>query len=215
MITNDGYRIIALTGIVLVVVFVAALLTESMILMVLAALTGVIFIFHFFFFRDPEREIPQNNRAIISPADGKIIKVERVTEDKYHQGNVQLVSIFMSVFDVHVNRVPVSGNVELVEYKKGKYLAAYADAAMDQNEQTWVGIQSEYGKVLFKQIAGLIARRIVCRLKQGESVAAGERFGMIKYSSRVDVFLPSEVNLKVKLGDKVSAGSTLLGEFST
>ncbi|HID40097.1 MAG TPA: phosphatidylserine decarboxylase family protein, partial [Calditrichaeota bacterium] len=175
---------------------------------------GFLFIFHFFFFRDPERTPPAENNLIIAPADGKIIKIKKVREDLYVKDEVQLVSIFMSVFNVHVNRIPISGRVELIKHKKGQFMAAWADKAIEHNEQVIIGIHNDsYGKILFVQIAGLIARRIICNLKEGEQVEKGKRFGLIKYGSRVDLYLPNHILLKVKVGDAVKAGRSIIGEF--
>lgn len=215
MITRDGYSIILYTGLLLVALLVAAFWWQSTFLWVIAAVVAVIFVFHFFFFRDPERNIPAGERLILSPADGFVIKVDEVQDDLYFKRKVKRVAVFMTVFDVHVNRVPVSGKVEWVRYSKGKFKAAFEDEAALQNEQNAIVIRNDHGPVLFIQIAGLIARRIVSRLKEGDRVQAGQRFGMIKYSSRVDVFFPENVEIKVALKQKVKAGETVLGEFKT
>ncbi len=215
MITKDGYRIIIYTGVLLVVFAVSAGLSHSSALWIATAVLAVVFIFHFFFFRNPQREIPAGNHLILSPADGVIIKIDEMNEPLYFKDKMRRVSIFMSIFDAHINRIPFSGTVELVEYKKGKFEAAFADSAAINNEQNAIAIRSDKGRLLFTQIAGLIARRIVSRVKPGDQVTAGERFGMIKYSSRVDLFLPKEVILHVKLKQKVKAGSTILGEFKS
>jgi phosphatidylserine decarboxylase len=117
------------------------------------------------------------------------------------------------VFDVHVNRIPVSGTVEFVKYIKGKFLVAFADKASEENEQSIIGIQHQKGKILFKQIAGIIARRIIYHVNEGETVIAGDRFGLIRYGSRVDMFFPENVDLRVNLKDKVKGGETVIGEF--
>lgn len=215
MITKDGYRIIIYTGILLVVFAISAYVSHSITLWVATGVLAVIFVFHFFFFRDPEREIPPGDHLILSPADGIIIRMDEMDEPLYFKNKMQRVSIFMSIFDAHINRIPISGTVEMVEYKKGKFEAAFADSAAINNEQNAIAIRSDKGQLLFTQIAGLIARRIVSRVKPGDRVTAGERFGMIKYSSRVDLFLPENVVLHVKLKQRVKAGSTILGEFKS
>jgi len=215
MIAKDGYRIIIYTGILLVIFAVSAYVSHSFALWVATAVVAVVFIFHFFFFRDPEREIPSGEQLILSPADGQIIKIDEMDEPLYFKENMLRISIFMSIFDAHINRIPISGTVELVEYKKGRFEAAFADSAALNNEQNAIAIRSEKGRLLFTQIAGLIARRIVSRVKPGDRVTAGDRFGMIKYSSRVDLFLPKDVVLHIKLKQKVKAGSTILGEFKS
>lgn len=184
----------------------------------LLIVTGIVFIFSIFnlaFFRDPERVIPDNPQAILSPADGKIIQIEEVNESEFFNSNVTRVSIFLSVFNVHVNRVPVSGRVDYFKYNQGKFLPAFQEKASLDNEQTAIGITREDGqKVMFTQIAGIIARRIICELREGHTVTAGERMGMIRYGSRVDVYFPTAaVELKVKIGDKVTGGESIIGEF--
>jgi phosphatidylserine decarboxylase len=165
------------------------------------------------FFRDPDRVTPEGDRHIIAPADGRIVVVKQVEESEYLHGKATQVSIFMSPLNVHVNRNPISGSVEHVRYVPGEYFAAYGDKASENNEQTVVGVRNGYGKVLFKQIAGFIARRIVCPLKVGDTVRAGERFGMIKFGSRVDVFVPGNTDVKVSVGEVAVAGETVLADF--
>lgn len=213
MITKDGYKIIFYTGLLEVILLTASYFVPSLFLWIVTGIIGVLFIFHFFFFRDPEREMPAGDTLIISPADGTIIKIDEIEEPLYLKEKVQRVAIFMSVFNAHINRNPVDGTVEFLEHKNGQFLAAFADKALDVNERTEIGVNTKFGKIFFVQIAGLIARRIVCRLQPGESIQKGERFGMIKYSSRVDVFLPLSAKIKVSLKDKVKAGETIIGEF--
>ncbi len=215
MITKDGYKIIAYTGVLLVGLAALAIFWQSLALWIVTGLTGVVFVFHFFFFRDPERPIHKQENQILSPADGKIIQIDTVEEPLYIKGKALRVCIFMSVFNAHINRNPVDGTIEFLEHKKGEFLAAFADTAGDVNEQMRIGVNTSFGKIFFKQIAGLIARRVVCRLEQGETVHAGERFGMIKYSSRVDLYLPVNTRLNVKLHDAVKAGLSIIGEFTS
>ena len=215
MITKDGYKIIFYTGLLEVILLTASYFVPSLFLWIASGIIGVLFIFHFFFFRDPEREMPAGEALIISPADGTIIKIDEIDEPVYLKEKVQRVAIFMSVFNAHINRNPVDGTVEFLEHKNGQFLAAFADKALDVNERTEIGVSTKFGKMFFVQIAGLIARRIVCRLQPGESIQKGERFGMIKYSSRVDVFLPLSAKIKVSLKDKVKAGETIIGEFKS
>ncbi len=215
MITKDGYKIILYTGLLEILLLAASYLTSSVFLWILTGIIGVLFIFHFFFFRDPERQMPAGDAFIISPADGTIIKIDEIDEPLYLKEKVQRVAIFMSVFNAHINRNPVEGTVEFLEHKNGQFLAAFADKALDVNERTEIGVNTKYGKIFFVQIAGLIARRIVCRLQPGENIQKGERFGMIKYSSRVDVFLPLSAKINVSVKDKVRAGETIIGEFKS
>ncbi len=169
-------------------------------------------IFVLWFFRNPERVAPQDLSAVISPADGKIIVTEEVNEDRYLKEKTLKISVFMNVFNVHVNRVPYSGKVVDVIYNKGKFISANLDKASMDNEQNAVILDIGSGKrIMFVQIAGLIARRIVCYLKPGDTVEKGKRMGLIRFGSRVDVYLPSGSTLNVKIGDKVVAGETVLG----
>lgn len=168
-------------------------------------------IFSCYFFRDPERQIPMGENNIVSPADGKIISIEEVTEPEFFQGRVNRISIFLSVFNVHVNRVPMSGRVVHFDYRQGKFFPAFKEKASLDNEQTVIGIENSQCKLLFKQIAGIIARRIVCHVREGRKVTKGERFGMIKFGSRVDIFLPLEVQITVKLNQYVAGGSSIIG----
>jgi len=166
------------------------------------------------FFRDPERVIPQAPGAIVSPADGRVIKVERVTDSRLLGGEVMKISIFMSIFDVHVNRVPSSGRVESVSYNPGRFLVANRDKASLENEQNGLVVRTPGGRVYaFNQIAGLVARRIVCRVGPGDVLTRGDRFGMIRFGSRLDVYLPTECTPGVETGDRVRAGSSIIASW--
>jgi phosphatidylserine decarboxylase len=167
--------------------------------------------FMFYFFRDPEREIPQGEGFFVSPADGKIILIKDVFEKEHLKADVKEISIFMSPLNVHVNRAPCNGKVKEVRHNKGRFLAAYKDDASLKNENIEMVIETEYGDILVRQVAGYIARRAVCRAKAGDELKRGERYGIIKFSSRLDVYLPKNTEIKVKLGDKVKAGETIIG----
>ena len=168
------------------------------------------------FFRDPERSGPRGDRVVVAPADGKIVDVAEVDEPMYLQARARRISIFMSVFDVHVNRYPVSGTVEVVRYNPGRFLHAASDKASLDNEQSSVGIRCARGRVLVRQIAGLIARRIVTDGKAGDQAGQGSRMGMIRFGSRVDVFLPLAARpaVRVAVGDRVQAGASVLAEYA-
>jgi len=168
-------------------------------------------LFVLFFFRDPERTIPEGKGVIVSPADGKVIVIKDIYEPDYLKQDVKQISIFLSVFNVHVNRTPIGGTIETVKYNPGKFLVASVDKASLDNEQTGMVISDGQNKVLVKQIAGLIARRIVCYAKTGDTVKAGERYGLIRFGSRVDLFLPKNTDLMVKVGDRIKGARDVIG----
>jgi phosphatidylserine decarboxylase len=167
-----------------------------------------------YFFRDPERTGERGEQFVVSPADGKVVQITQVEEPAFVRGRALRISIFMNVFNVHVNRYPVSGKVAYVHYNAGKFLNAAADKASLENEQMSVGIESGHGRVLVRQIAGLIARRIVSYAKVGAQAEQGMRMGIIRFGSRVDVFVPPSSRVRVKLGDFPLAGVTVLAEFT-
>ena len=167
------------------------------------------------FFRDPARPGPRGDRLVIAPADGRVLSVAPVDESMYLHQQATRVSIFMNVFDVHVNRFPVSGEVDIVHYNPGEFLTASLDKASLVNEQASVGIVGPHGPVLVRQIAGLIARRIVTDVAPGDAAVQGERFGMIRFGSRVDLFLAPAAVVRVAAGQRVRAGQTILAEYPT
>jgi len=171
-------------------------------------------LFIVYFFRDPERITPNGDKLIVSAADGRVISIKPAGNMEFIGTDGTLVSIFMSVFDVHVNRIPVSGSVNYIKYNAGKFLPAFRDKASLENEQTEIGLQTAHGRIVMKQIAGIIARRIVCKIKSGDPVTTGMRFGMIKFGSRVDLYLPGNVEIKIKPNQKVKAGETIIGVFN-
>jgi len=180
---------------------------------VLIASAILLFIFTLNFFQDPERVTPSGENLVISPADGTVIKIEDVVEEKYLKGEAKMVSIFMSPVNVHVNRNPITGTVGYFEYVKGEFFAAFEDKASLKNEQTHIGMENGKGKVFFKQIAGFIARRIVANVAVGDSVEAGKRFGMIKFGSRVDIYVPKSAEIRVVINQKTVAGETIVAEM--
>ena len=157
-----------------------------------------------FFFRNPAREIPTDPRVIVSPADGRIVKIERV-------GNVTKLSIFLSIFDVHVNRSPIGGRIDAIDYKRGKFKPAFNHAASIENERNTIMVSAGDVKLVFTQIAGILARRIVCWKKVGDTVAKGELIGLIRFGSRVDVLFPAGTDVTVRAGARVLGGSTPIG----
>ena len=163
-----------------------------------------------YFFRDPERRIPTEPGAVVSPADGKVVRIEPAGEGGPLGADGQQISIFLSIFDVHINRAPIAGRIADVNYRPGAFLPAFDHEASERNEQNSVQVDGPQGRVVFRQIAGLIARRIVFRKRVGDEVARGERVGMIKFGSRTDLFLPATAQLKVKVGDRVAGGTSVI-----
>lgn len=214
MFTKYGYTTI---GVVVIIVFIlvaiSILVNNNLIRIPLIIIAVLLLIFTLNFFRDPERNIPAKNNIVVSPADGRVLFVKEVVDDKFLKSKAKMVSIFMSPLNVHVNRIPISGKVEYLQYIPGDYIAAFEDKASEKNERTEIGIVSPAGKVLFTQIAGFVARRIVCDLKIGDSVNIGNRFGMIKFGSRVDIIVPDQWQVKVNKGENVTAGETILFEY--
>ena len=165
------------------------------------------------FFRDPERTGPRGDKVVIAPADGRIVLITEVDEPTFIHGRALRISIFMNVFNVHVNRYPVDGTVRYVHYNPGKFLNAAVEKSSLENEQMSVGLESGPFRILVRQIAGLVARRIVTYSKDGDVVKQGERFGLIRFGSRVDVFVPTNSTVKVKIGDTTMSGTSVLAEL--
>jgi len=178
-----------------------------------AIIPAILTLFVIFFFRDPERVVPSEAGLIVSPADGHVIGINHKADENLMGEESVCVSIFLSVFNVHVNRIPCEGNVIQTVYNSGKFLPAFQEKASLLNEQNSVVINHKNKKVVVRQIAGLIARRIVCWIKDGCQVARGQRFGLIRFGSRVDLFIPREVELLIKKGDKVFGGKTVIGKI--
>lgn len=172
-------------------------------------------VFNLWFFRNPERIVPKDAKSVVSPADGRVIKIEEIDEPRLIGKKCIKISIFMNIFDVHVNRIPFSGVIEAIEYKKGAFISANLDKASEKNERNIVLLKTKDGKqLLFIQIAGLIARRIVCWIDKGLMVSRGDRFGLICFGSRLELFIPVDSRIAVKIGDKVKAGTTVMGYLS-
>jgi phosphatidylserine decarboxylase len=208
---------IAAAGFPLIFGAAFATLILALLGLTVSALIGLIATFGICgFFRDPDRVIPVLPGAVVSPADGKVIATALSDGGSFFEGECRKVSIFMSVFNVHVNRVPVEGRVVRVRYRPGQFVAANRQDASGRNEHNAVYLETDDGRALcVVQVAGLIARRIICRLQTGDRILRGQRFGMICFGSRLDVYLPKEISLQVSVGERVSAGSTVLGSFGT
>ena len=173
----------------------------------------LLLLFVLFFFRDPERLIPLDPLHAVSPADGTVMRIDEIPADPFIGGPARKVVIFLSVFNVHINRAPVAGKVALVEYKRGEMLAAYKPEASEVNERNTIGIRGEKASVKVNQITGLIARRIVCNVKEGDDLAQGQRYGLIKFGSCTELVVPASATILVKPGDKVAGGETVLARF--
>lgn len=210
---REGMPFIAGAWSVAAVAVVLALITRSWPLWLLALIVTLLALWVAYFFRDPERDGPRGERLVIAPADGRVVLITGVNEPDFLGGRATRISIFMNVFSVHVNRYPVAGTVTYLKYQPGKFLNASAEEASIENEQSSVGIADGKRKVLVRQIAGLIARRIITYSAVNDRAEQGERMGLIRFGSRVDVFVPESSVLKVKVGDLPQAGTTVLAEL--
>jgi phosphatidylserine decarboxylase len=176
-----------------------------------AVALAIVTLFVVYFFRDPERTAPDLPGAIISAADGKVVAIDQLEKDEDLGAAAIRVSIFLSIFDVHVNRIPIAGSVDSVERRSGRFGVAYSSIASTTNEQSVITISNDSTKLVVKQIVGILARRICCYLRVGDEVLLGERFGLIRFGSRVDHILPTQTELQVQLGQRVRAGETVIG----
>ncbi|TXG34750.1 phosphatidylserine decarboxylase family protein [Seonamhaeicola maritimus] len=216
MFHKEGHKIIFVTFVIVVASF---LLVDSFIsiywirtLVMIALLVLLILILQFF--RNPKRNTILNDKQVLSPVDGKVVVIEEVFEKEYFKEKRLQVSVFMSPLNVHVTRYPISGNVIFSKYHPGKYLVAWHPKASEENERTTVVVENDtYGKVLYRQIAGALAKRIVNYAKQNHKATQGADAGFIKFGSRVDLFLPLDTNIKVKLNEKVNGGETIIAEM--
>jgi phosphatidylserine decarboxylase len=211
---REGLSFIVIAALVAAGVFGLALVRRSWPLWLFAFALALIALWVAYFFRDPVRSGERGERLVIAPADGKVVMITEVNEPTFMKERSIRLSIFMNVFNVHVNRYPVSGIIRLVDHTPGRFANAASEESSLENEQTSIGIEAGSNHVLVRQIAGLIARRIVTDSKVGEHVQQGERMGLIRFGSRVDVFLPAGAALRVKVGDATFAGTTVLGELS-
>ncbi|MGD0282496.1 MAG: phosphatidylserine decarboxylase family protein [Dissulfurispiraceae bacterium] len=201
----EGYPFIAVASAVTIAAFFSGWVWA-------AALPFALTIFIIYFFRDPERQAPKEDNIFVSPADGRVIQIQAVTEEKFLKGSAIEISIFMSPLNVHVNRAPCDGLVKSVVYTPGAFLSAFKPEASIRNENIAMLLTGSSGSILVRQVAGAVARRVVCRVRQGDSLKKGERYGIIKFSSRLDVYLPEDTEIKVKTGDSVRAGETVIGQ---
>ncbi len=215
MLTKYGYSTLGIISFAAFVIISSSFFFSNGYLKAILIIFPALFLlFSINFFRDPDRTPPDKDNVVVSPADGKVLFVKEVEDNKFINGKAKQVSIFMSPLDIHVNRIPISGKVEYLKYYKGDYIAAFDDKASDVNERAEFGITSKFGKIFFTQVAGFVARRIIYELKLGDNVSIGKRFGMIKFGSRVDVVVPFNWKEKVKKDEKVKAGETILFEYN-
>lgn len=217
--TKYGTDVIIVSLLLALGLFIAGMFIDILAVRILLILLSVFFAaFTLYFFRDPERAIPDGLGAsdgiVLSPADGKVVVIKDIVDDEYVKGPAKQISIFLSPLNVHVNRAPISGVVDYYRYNSGKFVAAFHDKASEINERTHIGIDNGRIRILTKQIAGSIARRIVCKIGVGDRVAIGERFGMIKFGSRTDLIVPPEMIVNVKLGQMVVGGETIICQLA-
>ena len=210
---REGYPFIGIAMALAVAAFALALARRSWSLWLLALVVTVLALWVAYFFRDPERTGERGPSIVVAPADGKLIMITEVDEPAFVGGRATRLSIFMNVFNVHVNRYPIDGTVKYLHYNPGKFLNAAAEKSSLENEQSSVGIEAGPYRILVRQIAGLVARRIVTYAREGEQVEQGERMGLIRFGSRVDVFVPPDSKLRVQLGQLTTAGTTVLAEL--
>ena len=216
MFAKEGYPTMALaTAIVAVIVYLSFNFINHWVAYLIEVVFIVLWGIVIYFFRDPERISPNGENLVISPADGKVVLIKEIEENIYLNASATQISIFLSPLDVHVNRNPISGKLEYLKYHPGKYLMAWGENASQLNERADFGVLHASGtKLFFKQITGFLARRIVYHIKEGDALKAGERFGMMKFGSRMDILVPKNVQIKVKVGDRTWAGESILGTIT-
>ena len=214
MFASEGYSTMAA-----VVIFAAAVCTGTYFIDhwskyvfygMMVLLTAIVF----YFFRDPDRKVPAGDDLLLAPADGKVIEVKKVDEPYYLKGRATQISIFLSLLDVHVNRIPATGVIEYLKYHPGEYLVAWHEKSSELNERADFGIKHDYNtRIFFRQITGFVARRIVYHVHKGDRVEAGDRFGMMKFGSRMDILVPDNVEVNVSEGDRTVGGETIIGRI--
>jgi len=213
MIVSYGLKFVLSGAVLTILLLLWSTSRDSSTTFFISLFVALLTLFLAWFYRNPGRVIPPENNLILSVADGRVLSVED-TEKEFIGGPGKKVSIFMSVFDAHINRIPIDGKIEYVKYVPGKFFKAFVDKASEENEHTELGLSFAGGKMIFNQIAGLLARRIVCDAKPEQKVFKGDIFGMIHFGSRAELFLPDNVEVLVKKGDKVKAGSSIIGRIN-
>jgi len=209
----EGYPFLFAGLVAAVAVWASVLAVGGAFLITVAALVSALELFVVWFFRDPSRPAPAEAEVVVAPGEGRVIDIREMEEPSFLRATARRISIFLSVFDVHVQRAPVTGTVEHRDYKPGKYAVAWLEKASEDNEQASLGITTPQGRVLVRQIAGLVARRIITDPREGDRVERGERIGLIRFGSRVDLFLPLEWEVTCAVGDRARVGSTPLARL--
>ncbi|MBU0478795.1 phosphatidylserine decarboxylase family protein [bacterium] len=204
---------IAKDGLPIIVFFVLLTIFSAFFHIYISVIFFVLLSFCVFFLRDPEREITKGENIVLAPADGKVMVIEQIQDSKISDEPVHRISIFLSIFDVHINRAPVDGEIVYLEYSRGRFLDARNPKASEVNENNFMVLSHKGAKVALRQIAGKIARRVVCKCSKGDKLKIGERIGMIRFGSRTDLFLPMNAEINIKIGDMVKAGITIVGKL--
>jgi phosphatidylserine decarboxylase len=204
-IAREGWAIIAF--------FVVLTVIAGLVHWVLAVIAGLLLLLSLWFFRDPERPVPGTERDVVSPADGRVMYIREVEEPTFVQGKAVVISIFLSIFDVHINRMPVGGTITYKQYTRGRFLAAWDETVGEVNERSYIGIETGHFRVLVSQVAGLVARRIFTWPKVGEQLARGDRFGLIRFGSCTQIWLPEGSTVLVKPGDRVQGAVSVIGRL--
>jgi phosphatidylserine decarboxylase len=212
MVSREGFGIIATLAFFAAFLGLLGYFRDNTLIIILAGITAVMFLFAIYFFRDPRRMPPVSSNVIVSPSDGTVIEVVECEEKEYIEGSVTRVSIFLSLFNVHVNYVPFSGTVDFLKYERGKFFRANTEDAFEKNAHTLIGLKTKHGKLVFRQSVGLVARRIVCHLRYGDNVKTGKKFGIMKFGSRMDVYFPAWATVTVKVGEKLIGAESIIGE---
>lgn len=208
IIVREGWMFIAIPALLSVVCFLLHWIIPGLVFAVLA-------LFCLFFFRNPTRTIPQEAGVVVAPADGRVMDITRMEEPLFMNGEAVRISIFLSLFNVHINRMPVDGMIEIIQPVSGLYLPAYNVEAGSKNQRNYIGISSDVGRLIVVQITGAIARRLVCWAKVGQFMPRGERFGLIRFGSCTEVYLPSHADIQVAVGDKIRGGNSVIAKFQS
>ncbi len=210
--SRESYNIIIVETLFIFFTIIGWVILRRMELLILAVVLAVMILCTIHFFRDPERIIPEKDNIVVSPADGRVIHIRESAHFSFSEASVRIITIYLSLWNVHINRMPVSGCVTYLNHIPGCFYPAFDHRSAKRNESMMIGISGEIGNIFIKQIAGMVARRIVCHLQLGDQVTQGQRFGMIKFGSRVELVLPQFVSVKVSVGDRVRGGESIIAE---